>query len=569
MATPFRHSFKVEIEGVVLPPEVHSRIFRVEVDTTVGMASTFTLHFHDHKKELVDDAKFDPGKALKIKTKGMGQQAEEVIFDGEITSIEPFYTTGEDGIQFIVRGYDKTHRLTKGTKRRVFKQVKHSAIVQQILGEYGLSAETADTTTVYDHVFQDNMSDRDFIEGLARLNGYIFGYKNSKVQFKKPTGDATVTVKWGVEIKEFHPRINAVGLVDEVNVTGWDVVQKKEIVGVARSSSSQPTGVQDSNLGITKSKTFGAAKYHAYLPDVKDASSAGKIAQALLDNFNSGYVEVDGVAEGLTKLVAGTKLQISELGARFNGTYFITSARHVIEENQYFIYFSSEGAKAHLMSDMILGAAGGYRENGGGAMWHGVVPAIVTNINDTDGDMVRVKVKYPWLDTALESHWVRVASVGAGQKGAGIHWLPQINDEVLIAFENGNINRPYVIGGLWNGKDKPPQAIGETLRGGNVNIRTIKTPAGNIIKFYDASGEEKIEISDAKGKTTITLDGQGQTTGIKTSGDLTIKADGKILIEGMGVTVDSKAALDLLGTGASKLDIKAPLTIKGVTVAIN
>src|SRR5688572_26992192 len=141
MSTPFQHSFKVEIAGSPLEEAIQSRIFRVEVDTAVGMASTFTLHFHDHKKELVDDAKFDPGKPVKIKTKGMDQQAEEVIFDGEITSIEPFYTTSEEGIQFIVRGYDKTHRLTKGTKRRTFPQATHSDIVSKIIREYGLSVD--------------------------------------------------------------------------------------------------------------------------------------------------------------------------------------------------------------------------------------------------------------------------------------------------------------------------------------------------------------------------------------------------------------------------------------------
>jgi uncharacterized protein involved in type VI secretion and phage assembly len=326
----------------------------------------------------------------------------------------------------------------------------------------------------------------------------------------------------------------------------------------------------DSDKGVSTSKDLGASTYYAYIPDVKDPNSATKIAQALLDNFNSGYVEAEGVAYGVTKLIAGTKMKISNVGRRFDGTYFITSARHVIERNEYRVYFSSEGAKAHMMSDMILGAAGAYRENGNGGGWHGVVPAIVTNIKDDENDIVRVKVKYPWMDTALESHWARLTSVGVGQNKSGIHWLPQVNDEVLVAFENGNINRPYVLGGLWNGTDKPPQAIGTTLKSDKVNIRTIQTPAGNKIVMYDAAGEEKIEIIDAKGVTSITLDAGGKVVDIKTSGDLTIKADGKVTIEGTGgVTVKSGANLDLEGTGASKLQTSAALTIKGATVAIN
>jgi Rhs element Vgr protein len=568
MTTPLRDNYIVEIEGAPLDDTIHDSIFRVEVDTTFGMASAFTVYFHDTNGELIDNTKFDPGKAIKIKTKGQNQASEEAIFEGEITSLEPCYMIDGEGTQFIIRGYDKTHRLTKGTKHRVFKNASHSDIVSQILGEYGLQKTVESTTPVYDHVYQDNQSDRDFIEGLARINGYIFGFKDSKVLFKKPTGDGEVPVEWGTGVREFQPRINAVGLVNEVVVTGWDPVQKKEITGRASSAQTKPTAVTDSGKGVSKSQEIKASTYFVYIPDVKDPDSAGKIAQALLDNFNSGYVEAEGVAYGVTKLIAGTKLKMSSLNARFNGTYFITSARHVIDHNDYRVYFSSEGAKAHLMSDMILGAAGAYRENGNSTRWSGVVPAIVTNIQD-DQDIVRVKVKYPWMDDALESHWARLASVGAA-KQAGIHWLPNVNDEVLVAFENGNINRPYVLGGLWNGKDKAPYPASEAVKSGAVDIHTIRTPAGNTIEMYDASGAEKIVIKDAKGITTITLDSAGKLMDIKTSGDLTIKADGKVNIEGTGgVTVKSGATLDLEGTGASKLQTGAALTIKGSTVAIN
>ncbi|MDQ7024436.1 MAG: VgrG-related protein [Anaerolineae bacterium] len=567
MTTAYLHSFSVDINGP-LDEGIEIRIFRLEVDTTLGMASTFALYFHDNNGTLADDSTFELGKAIKIKTKGMGETSEALIFEGEITSVEPHFIADGEGTQFVVRGYDKTHRLTKGTQRRVFKDATHSDIVKEILGDYLLSPDAESTTPKYDHVFQDNISDRDFIEGLARINGFTFGFADGKVYFKKPAGDTTVTMTWKEELLEFHPRINAVGMVDKVIVTGWNPVEKKEITGQATSSNSQPTSVTDSTKGIKVAKDFGASTYQAYIPDVKDPSAAEKIAQALLNTFNSAFVEAEGVVTGTTKLVAGTKLEVKEIGDRFNGTYFITSARHVIEENQYRVYFSSEGAKAHMLSDMILGAAGAYRENGGGG-WRGVVPAIVTNIKDDENDIVRVKVKYPWMDNELESHWARLAGVGAGQSASGIHWLPQVNDEVLVAFENGNINRPYVLGGLWNGTDKPPQVIGDTLKSDKVNIRTIQTPAGNKIVMYDASGEEKIEIIDAKGVTSITLDGGGKMVDIKTSGDLTIKADGSVTIEGNGITIKSDSTLDLEGSGASKLKTSAALTIEGSTVAIN
>src|ERR1700750_1699162 len=85
---------------------------------------------------------------------------------------------------------------------------------------------------------------------------------------------------------------------------------------------------------------------------------------------------------------------------------------------------------------------------------HGVVIGIVTNNQDPDG-MHRVKVRFPWLNLDDESHWARVATPMAGDK-RGAYFLPEPDDEVLVAFEHGSLEHPYVIGSLWNGKDKAP-----------------------------------------------------------------------------------------------------------------
>src|SRR3972149_536693 len=85
----------------------------------------------------------------------------------------------------------------------------------------------------------------------------------------------------------------------------------------------------------------------------------------------------------------------------------------------------------------------------------GVVPGIVTNNQDPDG-LGRVKIKFPWLSDDNETDWVRIATLMAGGQRGGF-FLPEVGDEVLVAFEHGDINHPYVIGALWNGVDKPPE----------------------------------------------------------------------------------------------------------------
>ena len=106
----------------------------------------------------------------------------------------------------------------------------------------------------------------------------------------------------------------------------------------------------------------------------------------------------------------------------------------------------------------------------------GVVVGVVTNTQDPAG-LGRVKVKFPWLSDSEESFWARVATPMAG-KGRGFYFLPEVEDEVLMAFEHGDARFPYVLGALWNGQDKPP----ESNEDGKNNIRSIKSRSGHVIR---------------------------------------------------------------------------------------
>lgn len=123
----------------------------------------------------------------------------------------------------------------------------------------------------------------------------------------------------------------------------------------------------------------------------------------------------------------------------------------------------------------------------------GLAPGIVTNNKDPK-KMGRVKIKFPWLSDKNESDWARVASLMTG-KQMGSFFLPEVKDEVLVGFEHGDINRPYVIGSLWNGKAAPP----ETNKDGKNNIRTFKSRSGHEIRFDDTKQKEKVEVKTKSG----------------------------------------------------------------------
>lgn len=212
--------------------------------------------------------------------------------------------------------------------------------------------------------------------------------------------------------------------------------------------------------------------------------------------------------------------------------------------------------------------------------FYGVVIGVVTNNKDPD-KLGRVKVKFPWLSEQEESNWARIVSPMAGQD-RGLYFLPEVNDEVLVAFEQGDVTFPYVLGALWNGKDKPPV----TNEDGKNDVRILKSRSGHIIRLTDKAGEEKIEIIDKSGKNSIVIDTKENKIAITSEKDITLSAPkGTIKLEAKMVEVKSSsdtklnadAGLAMKASGSAKLeasagitiDAKATTTIKGATINLN
>ena len=206
------------------------------------------------------------------------------------------------------------------------------------------------------------------------------------------------------------------------------------------------------------------------------------------------------------------------------------------------------------------------------AKMFGVEVAIVTNVKDDD-KLGRIKVCFPRLPGKPESDWVRVAQPAAGA-GRGFYWLPHVNDEVLVAFERGEAHRPYVIGSLWNGKDKPIKGAYEDE---NTTI-FIQTKSGHQIVLDDKSGQEKIVIADKSGNRTLTFDVKNKKFLVEAKeGDVEIHAEKKIILECEDLEIKTKKTgkIDIGSTFdlnvKDKANIKAgpQLNIKASRVNIN
>jgi uncharacterized protein involved in type VI secretion and phage assembly len=199
---------------------------------------------------------------------------------------------------------------------------------------------------------------------------------------------------------------------------------------------------------------------------------------------------------------------------------------------------------------------------------YGVVIGIVTNNDDPDG-LGRVKVRFPWLSDTDESWWARIAAPMAGN-GRGALFTPEVDDEVLVAFQHGDVRFPYVLGALWNGKDAPPES--KPLDGdGKVVKRVIKSRSGHVIRLDDTDGDEKIEIIDQSGKNRIVIDTGKNTITIQADSDILLQAaQGKVAIEAQSIELTSTAK-DIKLESSGNLDLKASAqsNLKGSVVNIN
>lgn len=144
----------------------------------------------------------------------------------------------------------------------------------------------------------------------------------------------------------------------------------------------------------------------------------------------------------------------------------------------------------------------------------GVVIGLVKDLDDPDS-LGRVKVEYPWLSGEPESDWCRVATPLAGGE-YGLYFAPEIDSEALVIFEQGDFNRPYIVGFLWSGETPLP--------GTELEQRLIKSVSGNIIMLDDRDGEEGISITDKHGNSIVMNKDGIEITGKK----ITITSEGEL-----------------------------------------
>ncbi|MBO0348273.1 VgrG-related protein [Phormidium pseudopriestleyi FRX01] len=526
----------LKIDGTDASEQLKADIIEISVEESIHQPGMFSLiinndYFPGTGDPWGHEKLFAIGKAIEIGFSSSTTEAPEFstgkttasLFKGEITSIECSFTENSEATM-LIRGYDVGHRLHRGRYNRSFQNMSDTDILKKVIGEVGITSGTIDSSgSPHDYVFQENQTNMEFLRERATRNGFELFVQDGKLNFRKPKAGSTLELKWLQDIHSFRVRVSSTEQVSAVEVRGWDYKQKKAIVSKANAATVL-TSTQYQEGKKTSSAFSGQPSKATMIVVDKPVFSnkeADTIAQSLCNELGGEFVHADAVAEGNPDIRTGKVVQFSDMG-KYSGKYYITEARHLYQEGIYTTEFSVRGLRADDISTTVAPET---RLEPGQTMMVGVV----SNNNDPDG-LGRVRVKFPTLTEEHESNWARVVAIGGGPD-RGFDCLPEINDEVLVAFEHGDIHRPYIIGGVWNGKDKPPEKVAESVANGKVRLRTIKTRLGHKLQFVEedkGSSKKGIYIETVDGeKHKLHLNDTDKKIEMKTSGSHYLLLDDK------------------------------------------
>ena len=602
MAGPTTQVPIVKVGGSPLAAAVMNDLVDLRVELSVHASGSAQLRFADSDFAHMDSGKFSIGAELSVSITDE-KNAEGEVFAGEIVAVGVDQMPGGRH-QLLVEAYDRTHRLSGTSTIKAYLKQTRDAVVKEIAGRHGLTPK-ADAAGAAEPYLLQTGTDYAFLWELARSVGFEWFADGKNLNFRKRAAGAGATVTWGDDLYRFTARYSAAEVVKSVTVQGWDSAQQKAFKGEAKDVASPKPEQLGSDAKFVKDQ-HGKAKGKFGQPivvgstNVRDAKEAEAFAASIGNDLIGAGLTMRGEAQGNPKIKPGTMLEVKNVGKSLAGKYYLTEVEHVFGAGRPLTTrFAVTGHRGSSIVDAVRSGRPSPESYG-----QAPVVGVVTNTKDPE-NVGRVKVMFPTLGKEVESEWARVAAPGAGTE-RGIDFRPEVDDEVLVVFDRGDLRSPFVVGGLWNAKTKVPDA--KSLDDGVTATRVIKSRTGHVVTLSDGKkgaaagdksrfveikladgktkamiGEAGIEIEAAKGKSftlkagdaSITMDDKGMVT-IKAKGLTIDSSAGDVQIKGKtvqvkgatGVKIDGGTAFEAKGAQA-KIEGAAMATIKGGMVKIN
>jgi phage protein D/phage baseplate assembly protein gpV len=578
--------FKIEVDGAEVPADVDNLLSSAVVDSNLHQPDLFLLSFRDSQRTVLSKTGARIGSKVKVTAFSDAALSGDPLLSGEITALEVEHDSS--GTFTVLRGYDQSHLLFRGRYTETYQNMTAADIARKVAQRANLQPGQIDPTSpVFPYVAQNNSNDWSFLKKMAADVGYEVLVDDGKLHFRQPssasagpgTGDLTQTddplkLTMGAHILRLRSVVTSADQVGQVEVRGWDPTQKKALVGTA------PAGTTSASVGTKPgdlANVFGSATMYGVSVPFSSQTEVDGAAKALADHIGGAFAEVEGLARGNSKLRAGVAISLSLVGDLFDGKYTLTSVRHRFEPSEgYTTAFTVSGRNQRSLLGLASSGSPGGGPGASAPPISGVVIGIVSDVNDPD-QLGRVKLSFPWLPGDYNSDWARMVQVGAGNN-RGASFLPEVNDEVLVAFDHGDWRLPYVIGLLHNGVDKP--LLGDDLidgTSGAVKRRGLISKHGHALLFFDdpskdgtalMTGDHNLRISLNAGTTTVKITSSGkisiegaQDVSIKSSAGITVEAQNDLTLKGQSVSISADSSVSI--------SANADVTVAGNPIKLN
>jgi phage protein D/phage baseplate assembly protein gpV len=569
--------FDIRVAGVTLAADVTQRVLSVTYDGSLDTADMFHITIANPGNQFTDSPLFSPGQEVELYM-GYGADLTPMML-GEVTTIEPVFP--EDGPPTIsVSGYDKSYRMRHNQSvPRQFRYITDSLIVAQIALE-NLLVPAVDPSPWFHTSLTQTGTDFGFIKQLAASNLFDAYVYWDRLYFQLPVQGEAYVLEWGQSLRSFSPRLSTATMGGLQVVRGYNEELATAIVGVATGEllnlNELINRLGPSALELVAS--LGRRWIHSQkVSSPVDALGLGK---ALLQDLLNGLYEGHGSCIGLPALRAGRFITVKGVGKQFSGSYRLRRVRHTINDNGYLTEFDiTQQAESSLLglirkkTDVEITPPRDRAEKFYGVYIAQVLqaPAVAPEPDPAAALGARVNVSYPWLSDLNESGWARVVSPSAGA-GRGVYFMPAVGDTVIVAFQDGDISLPVVLGSVWDGPARPPVDPPSPAN----TVQVIKTRSGHTITLDDTPGIARVSIAHVNGsQVSLTADGNVSVTAVN---DLSLTAQGNISLQASGITLNAIEDFSLKGEGVSvsalaNLDLTATgtasLTADAVAVSVD
>ncbi|MEL6452332.1 MAG: type VI secretion system tip protein VgrG [Pseudomonadota bacterium] len=563
-------SIDIKVDGKALDDAIF--VTEIEVETAVNRLPHARICIADGsaREEVFaasNSGDFLPGKRIEV---ALGYNAKtQPVFAGVIRSHS--VRMGADGETALELGCaDPALVLTLARNARLFTEMSDADCVTNILQDAKLKATVKMDGAKAEHSVQYAAKDWDYILARAEANGCVIRVQDGAVSVAPPAFETPVlSLRVGEAVSVMELEIDAAQQVPEVTAHSWDPTKQVMADGQGVAPRITLGGTPDGTaLASAIAQPGEVLRTDATLaPKALEGWAAGRLLKSRLARLK-GRVAFPGYAQ----VSVGDQVTLGGLGKTFDGDAWVSGVRHRVTSGRWDTEVrlgldrrAFTDAKRDVSAAPAAGLAPGVA---------GLHIAKVLQIHDDPQGQDRIKVALPLVAGGEAGHWIRVATPFAGA-GAGIRFLPEVDDEVVLGFLQGDPNAAVMLGALHSGNRAAPTPADEkntvkeiaTTAGLKVQFDeekktlTLATPGGHMVTLDDEA--KAVKITDSTGNA-VTLDDKGITLDAK--GDLALAASGAVTVKGQSVTGEAKTDLSLKGTNVT-VEAQAALTAKGTAKA--